>query len=60
MKEQSHFKFIEMEPKRESHLPGATVVGIASYLSNIRYCFFVLISRTQILVAMVISPEMNK
>lgn len=28
MKEQSHFKFIEMEPKRESHLPGATVVGI--------------------------------
>ena len=49
-----------MEPKSERHLPGVTVVGIASYLSNIRYCFFVLISRTQILVVMVISPEMNK
>lgn len=48
-----------MEPKSESHLPGATVVGIANNLSNI-ILFFVLISRTQILMAMVINPEMNK
>ena len=59
MKYQSHFQFTEMEPKSESHLPGATVVGIANNLSNI-ILFFVLISRTQILMAMVISPEMNK